>query len=291
MAEPLPKTPADGEPETDPLLADPFRYGSRWRSVRLPNGEVTEQLVPLTAEDLLDPELGDEVTQSGPHAKLATTVHDLLERFFEPRPDVLVTFDMKILWGIPGLPNPSPDVMVIPGIRDRDASRSTFVVAAEKTLPSLIIEVVSYSDTAIRLNDYEKKVEIYERVGIPEYLIADPPFSADDRLLLTGYRLGPDGRYRKIEPDPWGRWGRLFSETAGLWFGVSEDGRTIRIFDAATGERLLNSREEAAARKQEAAAREREAQARERETEARKAAEAEVARLRAELERLRKSAE
>jgi Uma2 family endonuclease len=271
MAEPLPKTPADGEPEIDPLLADPFRYGSRWRRVCLPGGEVTEQLIPLSAEDLLDPELGDEVTQSGPHAKVATTLHDLLERFFEPSPDVLVTFDMKILWGIPRLPNPSPDVMVIRGVQDKEAPRSTFVVAEERVLPSLIVEVVSYSDTAIRRNDYEKKVEIYERVGIPEYLIVDPPFSAEDRLLLTGYRLGPDERYCKVEPD---RRGRLFSETTSLWFGVAGDGQMVQVFDGATGERLLTAREEAAQRRREA--------------EARKTAEAEVVRLRDELERLRR---
>ena len=278
MAEPLPKTPADGEPETDPLLLDPFRYGCRWRVVHGPRGEVTEERIPLTAEDLLDPELGDEVTQSGPHAKLAITLHDLLERHFEPDPDVLVTFDMKILWGVPGLPNPSPDIMFVRGVRDRERSRATYVVAEERVLPSLIVEVVSYSDRAIRRNDYETKVEIYERVGIPEYLIADPPFSADDRLLLTGYRLGPDGRYRKIEPD---RRGRLYSETTDLWFGVAEDGQKVQVFDAATGERLLTASEEAAARK-------RESQARQREEEARREAESEVARLRAELERLRK---
>jgi Uma2 family endonuclease len=35
--------------------------------------------------------------------------------------------------------------------------------------------VVSSKDAETRRNDYEKKVQIYERAGIPEYLIYDPP--------------------------------------------------------------------------------------------------------------------
>lgn len=87
---------------------------------------------------------------------------------------------------------------------------------------------------------------------------------------MTGYRLGPDGRYRRIEPDAEGS---LLSLTTKILFGVAADGRTLRVIDTATGERLL-TREEM----EDALARE---------TEARKAAEAENARLRAELERLR----
>lgn len=61
--------------------------------------------------------------------------------------------------------------------------------------------------------------------------------------------------------------GRLHSETTGLLFAPSEDGSTVRVTDARTGQWLLTPSEERAARK---------------------AAEAEVARLRAEIERLRK---
>jgi Uma2 family endonuclease len=265
MAQLARKMPPLGPPETP----DPFRYGSRWRRVRLPSGEVSEQEIPLTAEDLLDPELGDEVTQSKPHAKAVTTLNDLLERHFDDDPDVQVLFDMKIVWGLPGLPNPSPDIMVVRGAGE-DEGRSIFDVTQEGVLPCLILEVVSYSDAAMYKNDHEIKVDIYQRVGIPEYLIVDPSFSAEDPLQLTGYRLAPNGRYRRIEPDSRGR---LHSETTNLFFAPAQDGRTVRIGDASTGEWLLTAREEESARI--------------RETEARKAAEAEVAQLRAEIERLK----
>ena len=248
--------PEDWEPENAPESLDPFRYGTRWRTVSLPNGEVTEQQIPLTAEDLLDPELGDEVTQSEAHFEFLHWLTDLLLRHYKGREDMMLLSDMKMFWGLPGVKEPSPDIAIIPGVRP-NPDRGSFSVREEGALPCLIIEVVSATDSAVRRNDYEKKVEIYERVGIPEYLICDPPTSVTKgRLVLTGHRLNSNGRYRQIQPEAQGR---LLSETTGLLFGVGEDGRTIAIQDTRTGE-----------------------------DEARMAAEAEIAKLRAELERVRK---
>jgi len=151
--------------------------------------------------------------------------------------------------------------------------------------------VVSSKDAETRRNDYEKKVEIYERAAVPEYLIYDPPTPVTrGRLLLTGHRLGADGRYRSMEPDDRGF---LLSETTGLLFGIARDGRTPLVVDAATGKRLLTGREAAKEAKERAR---KEAQARkaaeeqaQSEIEARKATEAELARVRAELARLKNS--
>ena len=189
--------------------------------------------------------------QSRPHAKIVTTLNDLLECHFDDDPDVQVLFDMKIFWGLPGLPNPSPDIAVVRDAR-QDEGRSTFNVAEEGVRPCLILEVVSYSDAEMYRNDHEKKVELYQRVGIPEYLVVDPSFAAEDPLLLTGYRLASDGRYRRIEPDSQGR---LHSETTNLFFAPSQDGRTVRVGDARTGEWLLTAQEEKAARIRESKAR------------------------------------
>ena len=243
-------------PEPSSWSDDPFRYGWRWKRVRLANGEVVDQQIPLTPDDLLDPQLGDEVPQSDPHAQVATALYELLKRHFAPSADVTVFFDMKIEWGIPGLPDPSPDIAVFRGLPKREG-RTIYKVAEEGVLPCLILEVASYSDAAVYQNDHEKKVEIYQQAGIPEYLIVDPPFPPENRLVLTGYRLAPDGRYRRIEPDSQGR---LHSETTSLFFAPSDDESTLRVGDARTGEWLLTPNE----------------------------AEAEIARLRAELERLRK---
>jgi Uma2 family endonuclease len=307
MGMPVPKMPADWEWEPTPDNADdPFRYGWRPRLVHLAGGKTEEQRIPLTAADLLDPQLGDEIlTQGGPHATLATDLYDLVKRHFKQDDSVLVTFDRKIRWGIPGLPEPSPDMAVIRGVRDRaKAARSlTFDVPKEGVRPCLIVEVVSPQYEETRDNDYVAKVKIYERAGIPEYVILESSFTWKDHILLTGYRLGPDGHYRSIEP---AAHGRLLSETAGLLFGEDEDG-SVLVIDARTGERLrkptqLEADEESAKKRaaREAKARRaaekratQEAQARKaaeerltQEAEARKAAEAEIARLRAELDRI-----
>ena len=65
-----------------PASADPFRYGWRPKYVHLPGGEVVEEQIPLTPEDLLDPQLGDVVPQSGEHFDYAhSTVHLLRDRY------------------------------------------------------------------------------------------------------------------------------------------------------------------------------------------------------------------
>jgi Uma2 family endonuclease len=259
------------------LDIDPLRFGVRPKYVRLPGGEVEEQSIPLTAEDLLDPQFGDEIwIQGGSHAKFSVGLYGFLDWHFEKEPDVLITYDMKMIWGIPGLPDPTPDATVIRGVRDKDEPRQVFDVAKEGVRPSLVIEVVSPQYEETRRNDYEKKVVIYRRAGIPEYLIIEPVFTRGLPVrLLTGYRLDSKKRYQRIEPDGEGR---LLSETTGLLFGIAKD-RALVVFDARTGKRLLKPSEIAKAQE---AAEERSRTSEERAL----AAEAESARLRAELEKL-----
>jgi Uma2 family endonuclease len=287
--------PADWEWEPTPAEADPFRYGWRPRLVRLPGGKLEEQRIPLTAADLLDPQLGDEIlTQGGPHAPLATDLYDLVKRFFKRDDSVLVTFDRKLRWGIPGLVEPSPDVAVIRGVRDRAkvARSSTFDVPKEGVRPCLVVEVVSPQYPEIRDNDYVAKVKVYERAGILEYVILEPTFTWRDQILLTGYRLASEGLYRPIELNDQGR---LLSETTGLLFGVDDDG-SVLVIDARTGERLrkpsqIEADEEAAKKRaaRDAKARKAAEKRATQEAEARKAAEAEIVRLRAELARISKT--
>ena len=149
----------------------------------------------------------------------------------------------------------------------------------EGVLPCLVVEILSPYDGRIRLTDEVDKVVLYERVGIPEYLLVDVPRRLGSRpLRLRGRRLDASGRYRMVDLD-----GSSFaSEATGLRFAVSPKGDQVEVLDARTGQRLLDLDESEDARK--AAEDSRKA-----EEEARKAAEDEVARLRAELAALKRT--
>ncbi|MES1240212.1 MAG: Uma2 family endonuclease [Acidobacteriota bacterium] len=260
MAEPVRKPI-----EHELLDEEPGITLERW--VERPGGRMELVVMPLTPELFLNPQVGDHMSQGKRHGDTARQIADLLDDFFQPVPDVLVTFDLKFLFG-PGLDQPSPDVSVIRGVRDKEADRESFDVAAQGVRPCLVIEVVSPLSSRIRKTDLEDKVALYRRVGIPEYLIADCQ-RRDRRYRLLGYRLGPSG-YQPIEPD---EEGRLLSETTGLWFQVTPDGNRVRMSEHPSGKPLLTRQEE----KDLARAA----------VEARKAVEAENASLQAELDRLR----
>lgn len=276
MAEPVRKQRA---PEF--LDEEPGITLERW--IEGPGGRMELVVMPLTPELFLNPQVGDHMSQGSRHFNTAREIVDRLEDFFRPAPDVLVTGDLKHLFG-PGLSEPSPDVSVIRGVSDREADRESFDVIAEGVRPCLIIEIVSPLSSRIRKADLEDKVALYRRVGIPEYLIVDSQLR-DRRFRLLGYRLGPSG-YQPIEPDAEGR---LLSETTGLWFQASPDGRRVLMFEYPSGRPLPTRREIEEQAKAEAQARKAAEEQAKVEAEARKAAEAEVARLRAEVDRLRKT--
>ncbi|HSS52092.1 MAG TPA: Uma2 family endonuclease [Thermoanaerobaculia bacterium] len=178
---------------------------------------------------------------------------------YEARPDVFISSDLKMVWGILGLPDPAPDVAVIPGVRDKSRFRRSFKVRQEGTRPTLVVEVVS-DEPEHQSADHHDKVAIYERAGVSEYLILDPPTPLGEACRWTGYRLNVAGRYEPIPPDAEGC---LLSAATGLRFGVAPDGTSFQLMDATTGELLLSS------------------------AEGRRKAEAELIRLRAEIDRLR----
>jgi len=268
MAEPVRKTGKPWVPEREVFEeAEERSVLQRW--VKGPDGEMELLELSLTPELFLDPELDDKMVQGEWHDLTGVEISVLLRNHFRLQPDVRVFHDLKHLLG-PGLPAPAPDVSVVRGIHDPEPLDS-LDLAKEGVRPSLVIEVVSPLSARVRQTDLDRKVKLYQRVGIPEYLIADATRRRPGRrFTLLGYRLDAAGNYRSIEPDSQGR---FLSETIGIWFQVSPDGQRIFLFEYPSGRRLLSLTEE-----EERA---------NREAEARRAAEMEVARLRAELERLR----
>ncbi|HYU32197.1 MAG TPA: Uma2 family endonuclease [Thermoanaerobaculia bacterium] len=256
MAEPARKTPTarrdDRAPDEEPGITL-----LRW--VEHPDGTREQLELPLTPERFLNPQVGDQIMQGERHGDTASDLYRLLKNHFRPQPEVLILFDVKHLFG-PDLPGPGPDVSIIRGSKKGD--RFSFDVEAEGVLPCLIIEVVSPLDSKIRWTDLDDKVKVYQRAGIPEYVIIDSTLK-DRRYRLLGYRLDRAGHYRPIALDAEGR---MLSETTGLWFKISPDGERVLAFEHPSGRQLLNLDEA---------------------TDQLLAAEAEIARLKAELDRLR----
>lgn len=265
MAEPAVKaTLLDDQPDEFPVV-------HRW--VRGADGRMELLELPLTPELFLDPQIGDQVVQTNLHFDLASMLCEMIRRHLQAkRQDVLVMGDVKHVWRARDRRGPAPDVSVVLGVENPGRVRESFNLANEGVLPCLIIEIVSSSNPKIRKSDLVDKVELYQRVGIPEYLLIDPPGpETAGRFQLIFHRLAATGRYRRVAPN---EEGRLISETTGIAFATSQDGQDVLLFDAATGQRLLTSSEVVAKAADEA--------------KLRKEAEAEVARLRAELARLKR---
>ncbi len=278
------------------LAEDPFFYGYRWIRVKTAEGKTVSEQVPLTREDLLDPQEDDHVSNRSWHDLTTGRLGEILRTLFATRgrDDVLVNANVKMLWQDPGIKRVDPDLAVIPGVDDPTRDFSSFDEAEEGTRPVFVLEVLS---EATESTDHGDKPTVYRRAGVEEYFILD---QMEMPWTLEVRRLHPaTGRYRKVRL---GTSSRVASETLEILFEVGEDGKSLVLTDLRTGERLRDHRGETEARlaaeesqRVEAEARRaaeearRAAEERQRaEAEARRAAEEENRRLRALLERQRR---
>jgi len=211
-----------------------FRYGSRDVRVTRPDGSIDFEQIPLTLEEVLHPEEGDQLVSSHAHALDCNYLLNVSSERLAGDPSAVVLSDVSIYWEKPEWKHHRPDIAVILGVR-RQKDWPSFYVAVEGTRPALIIEVVSPST---RENDVETKVEQYAEVQVPHYVIADA-WESDGRrhLALIDYRLGPDGLYERQPLDAQGR--VRLEEPGGLWLGIVDNpelgGDRLALFDPATG--------------------------------------------------------
>jgi Uma2 family endonuclease len=232
-------------PEAAPA-EDPFRYG--WRYVLRPTPDDPHHFeqVPLTLEDVLHPEEGDQVLCNYDHQRRVRYLADVFLARVADRSDAVVLNDVRIAWDAPGLKAHGPDIMVIFGVR-RIRNWSTFDVAQEGARPTLIVEVTSPETRAL---DLEIKVTHYARAGGPLYVIVDAyEQRGEARLRVLGYELA-DGEYRPLVPNAEGR---LWLAPLKVWIGVQEneaycfDAQGWRMRDYATLTTIVIGAEERAA--------------------------------------------
>ncbi|MDM8527148.1 Uma2 family endonuclease [Anaerolineales bacterium HSG24] len=220
---------------------DEFPHGWRRIEERGPQGKIGYRDVPLTPDDFFDPREGDQMPQGPKHFELANELYNKLVSHFDNHPDIVVLGDTKMLWRISGLEEPFPDISVIPNVK-RKIVKSSFDCQEHGTRPCLIIEIMSPSYKG----DDTKKVKIYQQTGVAEYIIINPHAKNQSKPYeLIGYRLQRE-RYQRIKPNSQGQ---LLSQTTGLLVGlVGADKRNVELINQATGERLLNNKEEKEAR-------------------------------------------
>ena len=146
-----------------------------------------------------------------------------------------------------------PDVFVAP---EPVAGHPLSYKLWERALPQLVLEVLSRGTAA---KDLGAKKHTSETLGIAEYWVLDVIGRRAKNPRLTGYRLCGK-RYRPISPNAAGH---LASRVLGLEFRIVAEGggngepagKTVRLFDPATGEFLPSWGEERTGRKQAVAER------------------------------------
>ncbi len=197
----------------DGHAADPFRYGWRYIQREDEDGALVVEQVPLTLEDVLHPQVGDQVTHSEAHQRRRTYLYDVLRAQLADDPTAVVLQDVRVAWDVPGLGAHGPDLAVILGVRERK-NWSTFDVAEEGVRPALIIELTS-PETAVL--DRSAKLDEYELAGVPLYVLVDPvTLRREPALRLLGYQLVAEV-YQMLAPD---ERGRLWLAPARTWLGV-----------------------------------------------------------------------
>ncbi|MFN8456037.1 MAG: Uma2 family endonuclease [Anaerolineae bacterium] len=265
-------------------LDDEFYYGYRTIISHDDEGRTIYSYQPLSLEDFLNPQEGDLFMQGTLHDEDTDALKSIFRYLYRDEPATAVFSDLKILWGIQGLAQPAPDIMVVPGVSDPAKPRQVFDVTLEGVQPRFILEVIS---PRYRQPDRDKKVALYEQAGIEEYFILDSWLEGERVAYeVLGYRLAGD-IYTQIQPNEQG-W--IFSQVTQVWLGVDQQRQHFFVIDGRTGERILpaeaRAEAEAARAKAEAEAR-RQAEIRaEAETEARRQAETRLVAMEARLREL-----
>jgi hypothetical protein len=96
---------------TGPPQPEPF-YGWRYVKKVLPDGSVDLVEVPLTLEDLLHPEEGDVIPENEFHRTDAVYLEPIFHERARRLPGGYVLGDRLVNWGLPGVRNHCPDLVV-----------------------------------------------------------------------------------------------------------------------------------------------------------------------------------
>ena len=172
---------------------------------------------------------GKPMAETELHLKDMIDTIQVLEDYFVDQPNVYVCGNL-LLYYEEGNPRKhvAPDVLVALNV-PKQPNRDYYLVWKEKKAPDFVVEITSKST---KKEDMKTKFAIYRDIlKVSEYFLFDPRAEYLEPPL-QGFRL-VGGDYVPIEPIA----GRLPSGVLGLH--LERDGEQLRLFDPASGQRLL----------------------------------------------------
>lgn len=193
--------------------------------------------IPLEQEMEYPTSDGQPMAETSLHLTVMFDLIEGLKRRYAEVPDVWVGGNLFLCYE---RGNPAaclaPDVLVAKGVAKW--MRPNYLLWEEKVPPCLVVEVTSRKT---HREDQVKKKNVYERIGVEEYVLFDP-YGEYLRPRLQEHRL-QGGRYQsvRLEED-----GSLLSQTTGL--RLRPEGQRLRLVDTVTGEPVLWPEEVEAAR-------------------------------------------
>jgi hypothetical protein len=195
------------------------------------DGAEWEEWVPLTLDDLLHPQLGDEVIYQDLHHAICGYLYTMFTDLLAHDPTAVVLFDVGLDLNLPAIPAVGPDIQVSFGVRER-GNWSTFSVREEGVCPALVVEVTSprtrYNDINLRNPAKARKYRWYAQAGVALYLVVDLARRKDGHPPpLYGFQLTPEGSYAPFPPNDQG-W--LWLDPVGVWVGPKGD--RVTLYDA-----------------------------------------------------------
>jgi Uma2 family endonuclease len=141
------------------------------------------------------------------HFESRASATEVLRRYFKAKGQkIFIASDLHTLY--PGERAFYPDLLVV--FDADDYHRSSWNVLREGKGLDFVLEILSKE---YKRNDLVEKLNLYARIGIPEYFIFDP-----DYLKLYGYKLAQN-IYETISNDK----GKFFSEILGLCIQIDEN--------------------------------------------------------------------
>lgn len=181
-------------PAPVPTQQNPFALG--WRLIDNGTGSWRR---PLTETDLLYPKEGDFVVNNAAHHDDRCHLMEVFRDRIRGKSGVRVFGDHLIDFGVEGLPNLGPDVIVLNGEpREWNPYIAVFPVKDMGARPLFVVELTS---PTTRKKDLTDKLDLYYRAGVPVYVIVDLVYGGGKSPAgIVAYQAGPTA-YELLAPE------------------------------------------------------------------------------------------